>query len=236
MLLEVQLTPISDGLSIFGYELTLSLLLDYLGTLAFAISGSKLAAGKNIDWFGAFTVGLMTAVGGGTLRDLMLGETPFWLINPFYFGISVLGFFLVALFRRHIIRITKSVLVFDAIGLGVFTVVGMDKAIVHGQTWWAAIIMGVMTGAFGGLIRDICINEVPVIFKKEIYAMASFLGGIIYALLYTLDVPSYVTQLVTVVVVIGIRFLCMYYHISLPILKSDKQVMSRIKHHSRTRK
>ena len=147
-------------------------LCDYLGTFAFAVSGIRLASSKKIDLFGAYVVGLATAVGGGTIRDLLLGLTPFWLTQSSYVIITFIALLYVAIFRKIVIRMSPTVFIFDAIGLGLFVIVGMDKAFSQGYPEWVAIAMGVITGSFGGLIRDIFLQEIPLIFRKDIYALA----------------------------------------------------------------
>ncbi len=213
---------LTASLLFFEKSLNVTLILDYLGTFAFAISGVRLASGKDIDLFGAFVVGLLTAVGGGTLRDVMLGLTPFWLLTPNYMLISLLAFFLVLLFNNLIQKVTRGVFLFDAVGLGLFTVVGIERALMMGHPAWVAIMMGVITGSFGGLLRDICINEVPLIFQKDIYAVASLVGGPVYFLLAHMGASNVIVQTFTALTVILVRVLCMYYHISLPILHSDE--------------
>ncbi len=136
---------------------------DYLGTLAFAISGIRLAAGKGLDWFGAYVVGFVTAVGGGTIRDILLDIKPFWLVQPSYLIITALGLIFTIIFRRQVVRLNHSLFVFDAIGLGLFVVVGVAKSYAAGFPWWVAVIMGRSTGSFGGLLRDVLINETPLI-------------------------------------------------------------------------
>ena len=196
-------------------------LLDYLGTLAFAISGVRLASGKKIDFFGAFVVGLLTAVGGGTIRDLMLGLTPFWLLTPAYIWLSFAAFLLVVLFRHYVIHMKAGLFIFDAIGLGLFTVVGIERALMVGHPYWVAIMMGVITGAFGGLLRDICLNEVPLILRKDIYAIACLIGGVVYMILTKAGLNNALVQLISALVVFVSRYISMKYHLSLPILKGD---------------
>ena len=217
---------LTASLLFFEKSLNMTMILDYLGTFAFAIPGVRLSSGKDIDLFGAFVVGLLTAVGGGTLRDVMLGLTPFWLLTPTYMLISLVAFVLVVLFNDLIQKLTQGVFLFDAIGLGLFTVVGIERALMMGHPAWVAVMMGVITGSFGGLLRDICINEVPLIFRKDIYAVASLVGGLIYFLLWHLGASDVIVQTFTALSVILARVLCMYYHISLPILhsKGDEQI------------
>lgn len=203
-------------------------ILDYLGTLAFAISGARLASGKKIDFFGAFVVGLLTAVGGGTIRDLMLGLTPFWLLTPAYILISFVAFLMVVLFRNYVIHMRAGLFIFDAIGLGLFTVVGIERSLMVGHAFWVAIMMGVVTGAFGGLLRDICLNEVPLILRKDIYAIACLIGGLVYWGLAELGVDNVFVQLLTALVVILVRYISMRYHLSLPILEGSDHTEAKL--------
>ncbi|MDD6508867.1 MAG: trimeric intracellular cation channel family protein, partial [Bacteroidales bacterium] len=158
-------------------------ILDYIGTFAFAISGVRLAARKNFDLFGAFVVGFVTAVGGGTLRDLLLDVKPFWMMQPSYALITFLALIVVIIFKRWIVRLEYTFFIFDAIGLGLFTVVGVEKSLMAGNPMWVNVIMGCITGAAGGIFRDVLINEVPLIFRKDIYALACAGGGMVYWLL-----------------------------------------------------
>ncbi|MFC2270633.1 MAG: trimeric intracellular cation channel family protein, partial [Porphyromonas endodontalis] len=153
---------------------------DYLGTFAFAISGTRLAAAHRFDWFGAFVIGLVTAVGGGTIRDVMLDLPVFWMIEPSYILIATLALFVTIVLRHWLVRINNTVFIFDAIGLGLFTAVGVAKSLHAGLPWWIAPVMGTVTGSFGGILRDILINEVPLIFRNDFYAMACVIGSFVY--------------------------------------------------------
>ncbi len=208
------------NIEIFMHTLTFVDCIDYLGTFAFAISGIRLASAKQFDWFGAFIVGMVTAVGGGTMRDMMLGLNPFWMTEYIYFLITGLALILVIFFHRFINKISSTIFLFDTIGLALFTVVGFQKTLDAGFSFWVANIMGMFTGAFGGVIRDILINEVPLIFRKDIYALACFVGGLVYtACLLFLDVPLWITQMACALMVIAIRLLATHYHWQLPTLK-----------------
>ena len=160
--------------------LTFPSIIEILGTLAFAISGIRLASAKRFDWFGAYVVGLITAIGGGTIRDLLLDTTAFWMLNSIYLTVTAVALLLVIIFGRYLIRLNNTFFIFDTIGLALFVVVGIQKTIAADFPFWIAIIMGTITGAAGGVLRDILINEVPLIFRKEIYAMACVFGGIVY--------------------------------------------------------
>lgn len=193
-------------------------ILEYIGTFAFAISGIRLAALKNFDWFGAYVVGLVTAIGGGTIRDLLLNTTPFWMSQISYFICTGAALAFVLLFGNHVIRFKHTFFVFDTIGLGLFVAVGINKTIEFGYPMWVAIIMGTLTGSAGGVIRDILINEVPLIFQKDIYALACVLGGIVFSIGYSLGLDLSITQTLSALAVILCRFVAVKYHISVPRL------------------
>lgn len=162
--------------------MTLFTFIEILGTLAFAISGIRLASAKRFDWFGAYVVGFTTAIGGGTVRDLMLSLTPFWMLDSTYLFVTAGALLIVIVSGPYLIRFNNTFFIFDAIGLGLFTVVGIEKTLAAGFPLWVGIIMGTITGAAGGVLRDILINEEPLIFRKEIYALACVFGGVVFGL------------------------------------------------------
>lgn len=200
-------------------ELNYINLIDYLGTFAFAISGIRMAASKRFDWFGAYVVGLVTAIGGGTTRDLLLGITPFWMVQPSYLIVTGIALLFVIVFGKWIVRLNYTIFMFDAIGLGLFVVVGIDKTVSLGFPVWVSIAMGMITGSVGGVIRDVLINQVPLILRKDIYAMACIFGGLIYFACVWLDFSLFTTQTVSLISVILIRVLAARFHIGLPVLK-----------------
>lgn len=204
--------------------LTFPSIIEILGTLAFAISGIRLASAKRFDWFGAYVVGLITAIGGGTIRDLLLDTTAFWMLNNIYLTVTAVALLLVIIFGRYLIRLNNTFFIFDTIGLALFVVVGIQKTIAADFPFWIAIIMGTITGAAGGVLRDILINEVPLIFRKEIYAMACVFGGIVYWICYRLDCAPHLTQILTALTVIATRIVAVKYKLSLPRLKGDEEV------------
>lgn len=204
-------------------SLTLLAILDYVGTFAFAISGVRMAARKGFDLFGAFVVGFVTAVGGGTLRDLMLGMTPFWMLQPSYVVITGIALVIVAIFKSLLVRLDSAFIFFDAVGLALFTVVGLEKSLLAGNPMWVNIIMGCVTGAAGGMFRDIFINEEPLIFRKDIYAMAAIFGGLIYWICFRyLNLPHVFIQLASAAAVFLMRMICVRFNISLPAFKPEK--------------
>ncbi|WP_024993970.1 trimeric intracellular cation channel family protein [Phocaeicola paurosaccharolyticus] len=194
-------------------------ILDFIGTFAFAISGIRLASAKHFDWFGAYVVGLATAIGGGTLRDLLLNVTPAWMENPIYLICTALALVWVILFGKLLIHMHNTFFIFDSIGLSLFTVVGVGKSIALGYPFWVAIIMGSITGAAGGVIRDVFINEIPLIFRKEIYAVACVIGGLIYFGCDLIGLDSYICQILGGSSVFITRILAVKYRICLPTLK-----------------
>src|SRR5574344_2606737 len=198
---------------------TLQQIIEFVGTCAFAISGIRLASAKHFDWFGAYVVGLATAIGGGTLRDLLLNATPAWMENPIYLICTALALVWVILFGKLLIHMHNTFFIFDSIGLSLFTVVGVGKSIALGYPFWVAIIMGSITGAAGGVIRDVFINEIPLIFRKEIYAVACVIGGLIYFGCDLIGLDSYICQILGGSSVFITRILAVKYRICLPTLK-----------------
>lgn len=199
--------------------MTLFTFIEILGTLAFAISGIRLASAKRFDWFGAYVVGFTTAIGGGTLRDVMLSVTPFWMLNATYLVVTAAALVTVIAFGRYLIRLQNTFFIFDAIGLGLFTVVGIEKTLGAGFPLWVAVIMGTITGAAGGVLRDILINEVPLIFRKEIYALACVFGGLVFGLCDRIGLPAGTAEVATALSVIAVRIVAVRYGLKLPILK-----------------
>ena len=196
-------------------------IIEFLGTFAFAISGIRHAAAKHYDWFGGYVCGIAVAIGGGTIRDVMLGVTPFWMTNPFYMICTALALLFVIMFAKHMEGLRNTWFVFDTLGLALFTIAGIQKSLLLGQPYWVAIIMGCITGSAGGVIRDVLLNNEPVIFHREIYAMAAILGGITYWFLDIIHTPIEVTVIASFLVTCLMRFLAVRYHLSLPTLKNE---------------
>ena len=204
-------------------NITFLQIIDFVGTFAFAISGIRLASAKRFDWFGAYVVGAATAIGGGTLRDMMLDVPVFWMHDGFYLACTGFALLWVIIFRKYLIRMHSTFFIFDAIGLALFTVVGIQKSLTCGQPIWVGIIMGTMTGAAGGVIRDVLINEEPLIFRKEIYAMACVLGGIAFAICHWAELATFPTHLICGATVFLTRTLAVKYHICLPTLRPEDE-------------
>lgn len=196
--------------------------IEFVGTFAFAISGIRHAAAKNFDWFGGFVCGIAVAIGGGTIRDVMIGVTPFWMTSSIYIICTVLAQLFVIVFSKFLKRLDNTWFVFDTLGLALFTIAGIQKSLAYDFPFWVAIIMGCMTGSAGGVIRDVLLNNVPIIFQKEIYAMASILGGLVYWVLISFGVDVSITVVSSFLVVCVIRFLAVRYHLSLPRLRLEE--------------
>ena len=204
-------------------ESTFVTIIEIIGTMAFAISGIRLASAKKFDWFGAYVVGLVTAIGGGTLREVLLDLPAFWMQNSIYLTVTALSLLFVIFFGQYLIRLQNTFFIFDTIGLALFVVVGIQKTLMVGYPFWVAIVMGTITGAFGGIIRDILINEEPLIFRKDIYAMACVIGGIFYWLSYKIGLNDVITQSISAAMVIITRLVAVKYHMSLPALKAEDE-------------
>ncbi len=194
-------------------------ILDFIGTFAFAVSGIRLASAKHFDWFGAYVCGFAVAVGGGTIRDVLLDVTPAWMTNPIYLVCTALALVWVIIFGKHIVHLNNTLFTFDAIGLALFTVVGLEKALMLDYPYWVGIIMGTLTGAAGGVIRDVLINETPLIFRKEIYALACVAGGTAYWICREFaGADPFVCQTAGGITVFLTRVLSVRFNICLPTL------------------
>ena len=204
------------------FVITLQRVIEFIGTFAFALSGIRLAASKHYDWLGGFVCGIAVAIGGGTIRDVMLGIRPFWMLSPIYMICTLFAQCVVIVCHHYLRRLDTTWFLFDTLGLALFNIAGIQKTLECGFPFWVAIIMGCITGAAGGVIRDVLLNEEPVIFRREIYAMACVVGGLPYRLLSWLQVSLYITVIATFAIVCAIRFLAVRYHISLPKLRDEE--------------
>ncbi len=193
--------------------------LELIAAFAGAISGVRLASVKRFDWFGANVIGFITAAGGGTLRDILLRVEPFWMTDPSYLLVTALAVVSIWLFSRRFISGQITWFAFDTISISLFMMIGLQKAITCGYAPWCAIVLGVVTAVFGGILRDIFINEVPLIFRKELYALACAAGGILYFLLPFVGVESvYVRNISGMALIFVIRALAIKYHLGVPVL------------------
>ncbi|NAS32888.1 trimeric intracellular cation channel family protein [Flavobacteriaceae bacterium R38] len=195
--------------------------LDIIGTFAFAISGFLTAFHKRLDLFGLFIIAFVTALGGGTLRDVLIGRTPVgWMIDLNYVYVVFGGVVFAILFKRKLEYLRTSLFLFDTIGLAVFTILGIEKGIDANLHPVISIALGTMSASFGGVIRDILCNEIPIIFeKKEIYATACVFGGAVFFVLKMFTIPMIVIYIITISIIITIRLLAVKYKLKLPQIK-----------------
>ncbi len=193
--------------------------IDILGTIAFAISGVLVAMQKRMDPFGILIIAFVTAIGGGTLRDILIGITPVGWMRDMTFTYVILGSTVFAIIVRNRINYLRtSLFLFDTIGIGLYTVVGIEKGLNAGLHPIICIALGTISACFGGVLRDILCNEIPVIFRKEIYATACILGGITYFAMRYLPIDNNVIFAIAGAVVITTRLLAVKFKISLPSL------------------
>jgi len=199
-------------------------IIDILGTIAFAISGVLIAINKKMDVFGILIIGFVTAIGGGTLRDLLIGNTPVVWMRDITYTYVILGSAIFAIiFQSKINYLRTSLFLFDTIGIGLYTLVGIEKGLSAELHPFICIALGTMTASFGGVIRDILCNEIPVIFRKEIYATACILGGITYFVLREFSIPYNDVFIIAGIVVISVRLLAVKFKIALPTIYSESK-------------
>ncbi|MHA7943759.1 trimeric intracellular cation channel family protein [Formosa sp. 3Alg 14/1] len=193
--------------------------IDLLGVIAFSISGVLVALSKRMDLFGILIIAFVTATGGGTMRDILIGATPvFWMINPEYVYLILIGTIFATFFRKKIDYLRTSLFLFDTIGIGLYTIIGIEKGLMAGLSTPICIALGTITACFGGVIRDILCNEIPVIFRREIYATACIMGGIAFFVLKSLPIDEDYVLLGSGILVIIIRLIAVRFTISLPSL------------------
>jgi len=192
-------------------------IIDVLGTIAFAISGVLVAMDKKLDVFGVLIIAFVTAVGGGTLRDLLIGIRPVgWLNAPIHLLIILITVLLAIIFVKQLKYVRKSLFLFDTIGIGLYTMVGIEKGLAAELYPVMCIALGTITACFGGVVRDILCNEIPVIFRKEIYATVCILGGLVYFILIQFPIPNTFSYSMAIVTIIVMRVLAVRFKISLP--------------------
>ena len=198
-------------------------IIDILGTFSFAVSGAFLAMEKKLDPFGVLVVSFVTAIGGGTLRDIMIGDLPVgWLRNEaatLVIFSSAVATMLFGSFLRHL---TITLFLFDALGLGLFTIYGIEKGIELHFSAGVCIALGTITACFGGVIRDVLLNNVPLIFRKEIYALACIAGGLIYFLLKEINPATNASKIICILLIFAIRVVAVRYKLSLPRFYNKK--------------
>lgn len=200
--------------------MTVLYFLDLLGTAAFAASGALAGVQRRMDLLGVVVLALVTAVGGGTIRDVLLGSVPPFCFNDEnYLYLSIVVALLVFYFHHSLDFLHRPLLYFDALGLGTFLVIGTGKALAYNHGFLVAVMMGVMTATAGGVVRDVLSDQVPFILQKEIYATACIFGGILYYFLYQLGMNESLVAVIAALVVVVIRVIAIHRHWSLPVAK-----------------
>jgi len=197
--------------------------LDILGTAAFAISGALVAMNKRLDPFGVFIIAFVTAAGGGTIRDILTGRLPVgWMHDINYIYAILIATILAIIFRKKLRFWSKTFFLFDTIGIGVFTIIGTEIGVKSGFHPVISIALGTMTACFGGVTRDILCNDIPIIFRKEIYAIACIIGAITFLILQEFFQNTNVIYIGTTLIVITVRLLAVRFKLSLPTFYDDK--------------
>lgn len=198
-------------------DITTTYAIETLGTVAFAISGSFAAMQRRLDPFGVLIIAFVTSIGGGTVRDLLLGDTPVaWMRDVNYCLLILVTSLLTIFFKSYIKKFKVTLFLFDSLGLGLFTLVGVQKGIVFGLSPGICVALGTITGCFGGIIRDTLLNTIPLIFRKEIYATACILGGVLYFALVHFDIEADVAKVIVIAFIFTIRIVVVRYKLALP--------------------
>lgn len=204
--------------------MNLILVIDILGTIAFAISGVLTAMNKRLDPFGILIIAFVAAVGGGTLRDILIGTDVMWMRDLTYVYVILGSTIFAVTFRKRIGYIRRSLFLFDTIGIALYTIVGVEKGIAAGFHPIICISLGTITACFGGVLRDILCNEIPIIFRKEIYATACIAGALVYFLLLKTILPLDFIVIISGATVMTIRLLAVYFKLSLPTIYTKEEL------------
>lgn len=192
-------------------------IIEILGTIAFAVSGASQAMDKKLDPFGVIIISFVTAIGGGTIRDILIGDLPVaWLHNETITLVILASAIATFFFGSHFRKLATTLFLFDSVGLGLFTVIGIEKGLELQLSPGICVALGTITGCFGGVTRDVLLNNVPLIFHKEIYASACILGGIVYFLLLKTSLHIDWVTIIAIIVIVAIRIVAVRYHLALP--------------------
>lgn len=200
-------------------------IIEMLGTFSFAVSGAFFAMEKRLDPFGVLILSFVTAIGGGTIRDMLLGEFPVgWMQNETLILLIFFSAVGTMFFGTWLKKINTTLFLFDAMGLGLFTIMGIEKALAHGLSMEVCVALGTVTGCFGGVIRDVLLNNVPLVFRKEIYAMASIAGGILYFVLRASPIDNDAAKIICILLIFAVRILAVRFRWSLPAFYLKKNL------------
>lgn len=198
---------------------------DMIGTIACAISGVLVATRLRMDPFGITVLAGVTAMGGGTVRDMMMGATPvFWIIDNTYIYVILLTALISVFWLHRLHRFPVYLLpILDAFGLATFTVIGTQKALLFGFSGPVAIVMGCVTGVVGGMVRDLLSGQIPFVLQKEIYATASILGAVLYVVCSYFGLGSILAMMLAMFGTLALRLSAIYWHLSLPVFSNDHE-------------
>ena len=196
--------------------------IDILGTFAFAISGALVAKNQDFDVFGVIIIAFVTAVGGGMIRDVLINAHPInWIGDLNYIWTILTAVVITYVFRSKVAPLSKTMFLFDTVGISVFTLLGLQKGLNYNLHPFVALIMGMVSAVFGGVTRDVLTRKVPLIFKKEIYASACLFGGVVYLVLGYFKTPTNIQFVSSALVIILIRLIVVRYKLELPKIQKD---------------
>ncbi|HWV73888.1 MAG TPA: trimeric intracellular cation channel family protein [Pseudosphingobacterium sp.] len=193
-------------------------IIDLIGVLVFSISGAMAAEDKKIDIFGATFTGFVTAIGGGSLRDVFLNTRPVWVDDGNYLLAILVGVIIAIITHKSLGKLRRTLFMFDAIGISFFTIVGLQKSLAADSSAIAAVVLGMFSAVMGGVTRDTLMNETPLIFRREIYATACLSGAILFIVLANLGVNENTNAFVSASVIFIIRIVSVRYKLSLPLV------------------
>lgn len=192
-------------------------IIDILGTFAFAVSGAFSAMEKKLDPFGTLIISFVTAIGGGTIRDILVGNFPVnWLHNDSSILIIFSAALATMLFGSYLKQLNTALFLFDALGLGLFTIIGLEIGLKLGFSAGICVALGTISACFGGVLRDVLLNKVPLIFRKEIYALACIIGGTIYYFLQRTNINADLSRTICILLIFAIRVIAFRFKLSLP--------------------
>jgi uncharacterized membrane protein YeiH len=198
--------------------------INILGIFTFAVSGAFSAMERRLDPFGVLIIAFATALGGGTIRDVLIGNLPVgWLTNSTAFIVIFFAALAAMFFGSYIRHLNKAFFLFDALGLGLYTIIGIEFGLRYGFNAGACIVLGTVTASFGGVLRDVLLNKVPLIFQKEIYALACITGGVCYYWLSTTAINSDFAKVICILLIFFIRVIAVRYNLSLPRFRKKQQ-------------
>ncbi|WP_018575962.1 trimeric intracellular cation channel family protein [Legionella shakespearei] len=201
-----------------------------MGICVEAITGALAAGRKKMDFFGVMLIANITALGGGTVRDALLNTYPLtWVAHPEYLLYTSICAFLTIFIAHSLVKIMKVFLILDALGLSAFVIIGTQKVLSHGMPPSVAVIGGMLTGICGGMLRDILCNDIPLVLRKELYAVIALAGALLFIILGYFHVPKNINIIITLISIFTARLLAIFFHIQIPIFDYSESVKKRKK-------